>query len=70
MKRCVFLALMALTLALVGAPAWAAIGTVTISPNTTSVTVKKGNLDSVPYTAVVKDDSDNPMTEGTDYTSS
>ena len=56
MKRCTFLALMALTLALVGAPAWAwKVGSVIISGDT-DVHVGKGSSTSASYTVEVKDD--------------
>ena len=56
MKRCTFLALMALTLALVAAPAWAwKVGSVIISGDT-DVHVGKGSPTSASYTVEVKDD--------------
>lgn len=68
MKRCIFLALMALTLALVAAPAWAATLNAVAVSGDTAVTVVQGETIAKSYTATVSDDMDSLLTESTDYT--
>ena len=69
MKRCIFLALMALTLALVAAPAWALnVGSVEITGETDVYVGKKSSKSETYAVSVKEEGSEAILTEVSQYT--